>query len=246
MMADFLVRNLETGEIEKRPFFYEGPVPEKAWTNYNRAFLKLRSVKYFYPEDPMDAYHEGIAAAEDAARRLAAGLVLRNATPVTYVANAGRLALLHFHERRVLPLRRQYRAVEKMTEGIGAVGEDGLDIDNFDPTALEPSMAMREACMPGKCEAEAPLMTARELGELLPGFTNGETRIQLARSILETLFARLPKEIVRSFRAYVAAEGNFVHAASLAGISKTRYYRCWPAWIKAARKVANAALVIRH
>lgn len=247
MNAPFLVRDSETGSIEIRHFNYEGPVSKKAWQSYNRAFMKLEAARYFFPEDGMDAYHEGLKAVEQAGERIASGeIVLRAASPDTYASHAGRFALLHFHERRVLPIRRAYREVEKMTDSVGATGVDSLDIDNFDFTALSPSVEMRTACRTQEEEVETPEMTARELGELLPGIPSGQTRIRLARNILETLFPLLSEETARAFHGYLKADGNFVEAARIARISKTKYYRLWPKWIRAAKEIGEKHLVYCH
>jgi len=142
----FLVRDKETGSIEIRHFNYEGPVSKKAWQSYNRAFMKLEAARYFFPEDGMDAYHEGLKAVEQAGERIA----------------------------------------------------------------------------------------------------SGQTRIRLARNILETLFPLLSEETARAFHGYLKADGNFVEAARIARISKTKYYRLWPKWIRAAKEIGEKHLVYCH
>jgi len=47
-------------------------------------------------------------------------------------------------------------------------------------------------------------------------------------------------EIVLAFRAYVVADGNLFEAARLARMPKTTFYRKWPGWIAAAKKVGNS------
>lgn len=86
-------------------------------------------------------------------------------------------------------------------------------------------------------DAEDDTMTARELAEALPGEPDAVTRRREAAFLLEEIYAKLPKEVVLAFRAYVAAEGNMFEAAHLARMSRTDFYRKWPGFLAMARKV---------
>jgi len=248
MTAAFLVRNPATGDIEKGRFAYAGPVPTKVWERYAKKFLKLNAAGYFWPYDSMEAYQEGVAQIAATAEKIRRGEVtLVKASPDTYLTNVGTVTLLHFHQRKVKPARHLYREVERQTYGRGAIGIDPFDTDNLDIYELVPSAECRKL-FDSEIESEfdAPEMTARELGELLPGVLSGEIRIRLATQILNALFEHLPEEAVQAFRGYLAADGNFVEAARLSAISKSRFYRLWPGWIRSAKNIGEKIVAFRH
>lgn len=248
MKAQILYPHPQTGLIESRSYDYEGPVPEKVWKRFAKEFCKLDAARYFWPCDSIDAYQEGLKHIVETAEHIRLGeIVLERASPTTYLTRVGRTALLHYHEKKVLPVRRSYREVEKQTAGIGEIGIDSFDIDNVDLEAQDPSQMFRDMFEhDDENEFNVPEMTAQELGELLPGVPNGETRLRLARQILDAIIAKLPKEAARAFWGYLAANGNFLMAAQIVGISKTKFYRLWPTWIRMAREIGEKSTAFRH
>ena len=60
-----------------------------------------------------------------------------------------------------------------------------------------------------------------------------------ATAFLAELIPLLPDEIARAFLAYIAADGNFLEAAHIARISKSRFYSSWAGWLKTARRIAE-------
>lgn len=248
MKALILCRHPQTGLIESRSYDYEGPVPEKVWRRFAKEFCKLDAARYFWPCDSFDAYQQGLKHIIETAERIRSGeIVLERASPTTYLTRVGRTALLHFHEKSVLPVRRSYREVERETDGIGETGVDSFDIDNVDLEAQDPSQMFRDMFEhDDEHEFDVPEMTAQELGELLPGVPNGETRLRLARQILDAIIAKLPEETARAFLGYLAADGNFLEAARISGISKTKFYRLWPRWIRTAREIGEKSAAFRH
>lgn len=246
--ATILYRHPQTGLIESRLHNYDGPVPEKVWKHFAKEFHKLDAAKYFWPCDPMDAYQEGLMQIVNIAERIRSGeIVLERACPTTYLTRVGRTALLHFHEKKVLPVRRSYREVEKLTDNGGGIGVDPFDIDNVDVETQDPSQKFRDIFdHDDEHEFDVPEMTAQELGELLPGVPNGETRLRLARQILDAIIAMLPEEPARALRSYISADGNFLIAAQLSGISKSKFYRRWPVWVRLAKEIGEKTVAFRH
>lgn len=247
-----LYRHPQTGFFEPALCDYEGPVPVKVWSRLNKHFLKLQAGNYFFPLDAMDAYQDAVACVSDKARLIREGkLVLRKATPETYLTSTAKLAFLNFHTRKVQPVRETYRSVERRTMGHGAVGEDGFDIDNYDGTQDNPDKVMTDISEE-PCHGTVPAgtaMTAQQLVETLPGIPYRREREEKATALLGEICERLLKSpdrklgevIVNVFAAYVVADGNFVEACKLAHISKDRWYRDWSLWCRRARAVACEA-----
>lgn len=247
-----LYRHPQTGFFETALCDYEGPVPVKVWPRLNRHFLKLQAGNYFFPLDPEDAYHEVIAFVSDKARLIRKGkLVLRKATPETYLTSTAKLAFLNFHVRKVQPVRATYRIVERRTMGRGAVGEDGFDIDNYDGTQDGPDKAITDIS-DEPCEESVPVgsaMTAQQLVEALPGIPSRREREGKAAALLDEICERLLKssdrklgeEIVNVFAAFIIADGNHFEAARLAHIGKNRWYASWKMWLAAAKRAAGEA-----
>lgn len=242
-----LYRHLESGLIEAATCNYDGPIPTKVWHRINKRFLKLQASNYFYPEEPMDAYQDAIAQVGDKAKRITEGkLILRKATPETYLTSAANLAFLNFHLRKVQPIRETYRNVERKTVGRGAVGEDNFDIDNYDGTQDNPDKVMTDIS-DEPCHSSIPTgtaMTAQQIVETLPGYPYRREREEKAVALLGEICERLlsspdrktGEEIVNVFAAYIVADGNHFEAAHLAHIGKNRWYASWRKWIAIARR----------
>ena len=233
-----LYRHPQTGFFEPALCDYEGPVPVKVWSRLNKQFLKLQAGNYFFPLDSEEAYQDAVAYVAEKARLIRDGkLVLRKATPETYLTSTAKLAFLNFHKRKVQPVREIYRSVERRTMGCGAVGEDGFDIDNYDGTQDNPDKIMCDISEE-PCHGTIPVgtaMTAQQLVETLPGIPYRREREEKATALLgeicEGLLAskdrKLGEEIVNVFAAYIVADGNHFEAAHLVHIGKNRWYRCW-------------------
>jgi len=244
----FLYRHPETGYFEPRPCAYDGPVSLKVWKRLNRQFLKLNAGNYFWPSDGADAYGEAITSVCTAAGKIVRGeIVLKNDSPDPYLTGVAFKALYRYHLREVMPQRAVYRAVEKQTIGNGAVGEDGFDIDNHNGAEDYPDKTMTDACG-DQCIESIPVgsaLTAQQLVESLPGFPDARERQEKALNCLDDLCRAMtaadPKneEAVDAFAAYIVAECDMVEAARLIHVPKTTYYRKWPAWLAAAKKVGK-------
>lgn len=248
-IVPILYRHAESGLIEPIESAYAGRVPECVWKNVNRQLLKLDAGRYFYPLDAMDAYAEAVNKVEVAAESIACGeVVLNRASPVTYLTGVAHKTFYRFHLRKVQPLRELYRQVGRKVTGRGTVGEDGFDSDNYDATQNAPSEKMCGAfkVSPDAETVGSSAMTIQQLAESLPGLPWAQERRDRAASALEEIYAAMTgtagdcaQSAVKAFRAYVKAECDMVQAARIAGISKTDFYRKWPAWIKFARKVGK-------
>ena len=81
--------------------------------------------------------------------------------------------------------------------------------------------------------------TSRDLAEDLPARPCADVRQDEATAFLAELIPLLPDEIARAFLAYIAAEGNFIEAAHIARIGKSRFYASWAGWLKTARRIAE-------
>ena len=81
--------------------------------------------------------------------------------------------------------------------------------------------------------------TSRDLAENLPSRPDAAKRRDEAIAFLSELIPLLPDEIARAFLAYLAAEGNFLEAANIARIGKSRFYSSWAGWLRTARSIAE-------
>ena len=81
--------------------------------------------------------------------------------------------------------------------------------------------------------------TSRDLAESLPAHPCAAVRQDEATAFLAELIPLLPDEIARAFLAYIAADGNFLEAAHIARIGKSRFYSSWAGWLKTARRIAE-------
>lgn len=245
-----LIRNPETGDIERTSITYSGSVPENVWKNLNRRLLKYDAGGRFFPGgNAMDAYQEAIRQITESAKRLESGeIVLKTATDETYLTSVGYNALKQYILRKVQPNRDTYRSVEDKTVGRGAVGEDGFDIDNHNGAEDHPRKAMKDACNE-KCEQSIPAgsaLTAQELVQQLHadesyGQRQDKALNELAE-IVEVLLKgnrKLGEKACDFFAAFIVADGNKVKAAQLIAIGKTKFYEEWPRLLAAARKVAE-------
>jgi len=240
-------RNGESGKLEITDVGYDGLLEAKTMRRVNKLFLEKAGSGYFYPLEPLDAYHDVWLELERKAAHLPE---LTKATPHTYLSGVARLLFLNWFKRKVEPARQMYRQVEDRHYGKkGAVGIDDFDIDNYDGTEATPSSRMTASTDRGENERlyEQDDLSAHGLGEHLSGDTATHMRQANAARQLEELYATLENAAettcVRAFRAYVAANGNFPEAAVLAGIPKTTYYRKWPAWITAAREAGERTIL---
>ena len=88
-------------------------------------------------------------------------------------------------------------------------------------------------------ESDDDSTTSRDLAEDLPARPcAAESRDEAVRFLSE-LIPLLPDEIARAFLAYIAAEGNFLEAAHIARIGKSRFYSSWAGWLRTARRIAE-------
>lgn len=238
MQIQICCRNTQSGVIEIRTVNYEGDVPPQIWRRLARRLMKLDEAGYFYPQDALDAYHAAVIAVERTAAQIARGeLVLTRATPATYLTSTLRNALNHFHERQVRPLRDAYRRVEGTLRG-----EEECEItarSNSVPEGSDVGAAAFAEAAEGGTDASPQPMTAQQLAEALPALPSARMRRDAAAAALEEIFAGLPPEPVRAFRAYLACGGNFLCAARAAHIGVNRFYRTWPVWLAAARALAH-------
>jgi len=240
MIVPVICRNHQTENLETVPCSYDGALDAKTMEMVNGLFLEKAGSGYFYPLDPMDAYHDVWAELERKAANLPA---LKKASPHTYLSSVARLMFLNWFKRHVEPARRMYRQVEDTHCGDkGAIGVDDFDIDNYDATDEAPSSRMAAATDRGEGEhlCDEDDLSATSLGELLTATLRSSAQDRHTHETLETIFASLPGNVVKAFRAYIAANGCFAEAAHIARIPRTTFYRRWPAWIAAARRAAEA------
>lgn len=239
MSVPVLYRHHSTGLLEPIESRYEGPISPKVWKRINREFLKLDAAGYFFPMESLDAYSEAIRVVERTAVRIAGGeIVLETSSAETYLTNAARISLHHFHLRVVSPMRAEYRRVEKKVfekEESDSIKEAKNAAEGADVGAA----TFAAACVAGENSEPPQPMTAQQLAEALPGEPNAETRRAQAAFLLKEICEKLPSEVVRAFEAYVAANGDMRYAAILAGLSQRTFYRRWPSYLKRARLVAT-------
>ena len=160
-------------------------------------------------------------------------LVLRKATPETYLTSTAKLAFLNFHKRKVQPVRETYRSVERRTMGRGAVGEDGFDIDNHNGAEDCPDKIMSD-------------LSDEPCEESLPAGTPMHVRAERALNFLSELCERIlltdrkiGNEVVLAFAAYICCDGNIVEASKFARISKNRFYGKFGYWCACARAASR-------
>ena len=235
-------RNCESGKLAITEVVYDGRLEAKTMRRVNKLFLEKAASGYFFPLEPMDAYHDVWLELERKAENLPE---LAKASPHTYLSGVARLLMLNWFKRKVEPVRKTYRKVEDKHFGKkGAVGIDDFDIDNYDGTEDAPSVRMAKSTDRGENERlyEPEDMSAASHGERLRGnVTLGDPDEKWRVAVRKLLAAIKNEEVVRAFRAYIAANGNFPEAAHLAGIPKTTFYRKWPAYLTLAKKVGNFA-----
>lgn len=230
---------MTTKHTDKKP--QTGDVPAEVWKRFKRRFHKLESVGYFWPCDGRDAYQQ---TAYELIRAAAKPKCLKKASPLTYLTSVMRISLFNFHKCNVIPLREEYRRVERKVLGIEE--KEAIEGNANAPEGADVGREIyAQAAESGSDEVSRP-MTAQQLAEALPGFPWARERYELAKSTLEDIFSHLPKEIVRAFRGYLKADGNFVRAAKFAHIGVNRYYRTWPKWIAAARAVGEKIALKNH
>lgn len=94
----------------------ESGVPEICWRKYNEAFWKRHLDGSLRPADEMACYQYGSMAMIKAAARLDGsagadgskpGVILRHASPVTYIVSAGLIRMKQFSREDVKPVREE-------------------------------------------------------------------------------------------------------------------------------------------
>ena len=230
-----LRRNPETAAFEPIPCHGTTAVPPLVWRRLNRRFLKLNAAGYFYPLDPMDAYNavaaELVAAAENLPR-------LATASPETYLTGAMRQRLADCHKYRVLPVRRDYRAVASRLSAAEERRERTTEHPEGPDVGYAASAAATEGGDPAGGGSAAPL-TAQQLAEALPATPSAHERRDWAAAELANLMPHLPEIIRRAFRAYLRTDGDFRLMALESGISLTHLYRRWRGWLATARAIGE-------
>lgn len=248
MDREVLIRNPETGDIERKSVAYSGSIPRTVWRNLNRRLLKLDYGGYFYPCDAMDAYQEAVRQVSEGVARLKRGeITLKKATPETYLTAIAYRALCRYHLREVAPRRAAYRAVEETTVARGAVGEDRFDIDNYNGTEDSPDKSLTDI-FDEPCEETLPVgsaLTAQQLVETLPGLPSMRERRETALNLLGEICENLLKRnrayriIIDAFAAYIVAECNLRQAAALCRVPLRTFYARWPKFLKLAKGAAR-------
>ena len=85
----------------------ESDVPEACWRKFNAAFWRRLRDGALKPADPLACYQDGCAAMIAAAAQLSGAdrVVLRHASPVTYITSAGLVRMRQFVRETVAPKR---------------------------------------------------------------------------------------------------------------------------------------------
>lgn len=217
---------------------YGGPVPPAVCEHLCHRVMGCAAAGCWHPLDPMDAYGELWAELQLKASNLPP---LESATPETYLCAAADKLLLRFRARRVLPLRREHRAVEDSERR--AAQAAALRLPFAADTADEPEgedagyAAYAAACEGGESGAGNGAEERLPEEAPTPDGSAAERRRRAAER-LEEILALSPDEIVRAFRAYVAADGNMLRAAAIAHVGKSRWYANWRRWLRRAREIA--------
>jgi len=247
--ATFLYRNPETECFRLVETDYDGPVPLKVWKRLNKQFLKLDGGGSFYPLDGTDAYQEAVGNVCAAAEKLSRGeIALKKSDAEKYLSGVAFRALAHFCSREVLPTRDEYRAVERSLSTSEKDAETSRAHDA--PEGRDAGYAAYADAAENGAGAKPQPLTAQQLAETLPAIPDARERRLRAALELEEIYAALLDaghvRIVCAFRAFVLEDGHFPRAARRARITKTTYYREWPVWLAAARKVGEKTAALRH
>ena len=152
MKVPVCYRNQESGEIEQIETEYEGALSLKVIRTFNRVFLKQAANGRYYPCDPMDCYQEVWAELcrkaetekmkNDELRMKNGGIVNHPSSFIlhpscstdTYLNHCMLRMLMKWQNRKVKPVREQYRQLQKLEAGpVGAKGVDDFDVDNWNP-----------------------------------------------------------------------------------------------------------------
>lgn len=186
----------------------ESTIPPKAVASLRRYVKRLDRAAFFYPLDAGDALHNALAAV---AKKLASMPELTSATNQSYLISTGRLTILNFFVRKVLPAREAYRSAEKrLTDD-----DESISLWNI------------AEALPGEPAWEERRDAARgAINEILDAH--------------ERLFGpERNAEISRVVYAYILANGNFASMAARLRMGINRLYAEWPAYLPELRIAAE-------
>jgi len=146
-------------------------------------------------------------------------------------------------------LRAEYRAIERRA----AEAEEHRQVSGEIPEGKDVGYAASADATENGADAQGTsgALTAQQLAEALPGIPGARERRERAARMIDEICEVLgesrdargssptgggeAREAVRAFRAYIAANGNFVEAARIARIGKNRFYAQWKNWLALAR-----------
>lgn len=243
MKANFLVTVPGESIPVKTAAEYDGPVPEKICDYLANRIVGLAKQGFCFPVTPGDVYGDLWLEVERRARNLPP---LVSAQATTYLRRTVDNLIRKYFDRRVRPLRDIYRATDGRLRN-----EEAKRPDADAPEGKDVGLAASAAATEGYDYATKTIgatqpLTAQQLAEQLTDEDWARERREKAAFALDEVCTALlihggdeGKVIVRAFRAYVAADGNLVEAAHLAGVSKTKFYKSWPRALKVAKEIAE-------
>lgn len=203
--APFLCRTKD-GDLEIVMGRYEGAIPAKVIRSFTRHVRRQSELGTFFPADPLDVYQQAFCALERCARNVPPEVKSVDG----YLLNAARLIVLKTRKKLTARLRDEYRQIEvarRPAESRGGSCDQELDA----------------ACS----DEERFSYDANDLAEMLVAPPDARRCRELALDCLEETFAKLPPETVRTFRAWLAADGVLGDAARVCGESRFAYRRRW-------------------
>lgn len=230
---------------------YDGPIPTKICDYLANRIIGCAKDGFCFPALPMDVYGDIWQTLERRARNMP---TLETAAMTTYLHRTVDNLLRKYFERNIKPRREEYR----LTEGrINTAENDGghyLDAPEGKDVGFAASAAATEGYdYDKKRTGNIQPLTAQQLAENLANEPGAHERRQQAALVLCDIYEALRVSgyvegdtIVRAFQAYIAADGNMVEAAHLAGIGKTKFYKSWTRWLKVAKKIAEKSGVCRN
>ena len=230
---------------------YDGPVPAKICDYLANRIIGCAKDGFCFPAPPMGVYGDIWQALERRARTMP---TLETAAATTYLHRTVDNLLRKYFDRNIKPRREEYR----LTEGrINTTESDGGP-DRDAPEGKDVGFAASAAATEGydydkKRAGTVQPLTAQQLAENLADDPWAIERRQQAALTLDEIYAALRasgcaegETIVRAFQSYVAADGNMVEAAHLAGIGKTKFYKSWTRWLRVAKNTAEKSGACRN
>lgn len=230
---------------------YDGPVPAQICDYLANRIIGCAKDGFCFPALPMDVYGDIWQTLERRARNMP---TLRTAAATTYLRRTVDNLLRKYFERNIKPRRAEYRLTEGRINATENDGRHDLDAPEGKDVGFAASAAATEGYDYDKNRiGNIQPLTAQQLAENLTDEPGARERRQKAAIVLGEIYEALRasgcaegETLVRAFQAYVAADGNLIEAAHLAGIGKTKFYKSWNRWLKVAKNIAEKSGTCRN